>query len=132
MNILITGSHGQLGNELQRCLSDMRAEIGPVPADYFGAHVDAVDADVLDITDAQAIDAWFDENGPYDLVINCAAMTNVDGCETSEDLASTAKDLQTLRQPVRGRGGRSSRCQPTMYSLAMKRESAWRKISLLR
>lgn len=88
MKILITGSRGQLGNELQRCLSTMTAEIAPIPSEYESAQVDAVDADVLDITDKDAIDAWFIANGPYDIVVNGAAMTNVDGCEQEEDVAN--------------------------------------------
>lgn len=87
MKILITGSSGQLGNELKRCLSEMEAEIGAVPFEYKNAEVDAIDADVLDITDEKAVDEWFSQRGPYDTVINCAAMTNVDGCETAEDKA---------------------------------------------
>jgi len=87
MKILITGSLGQLGNELQRCLSEMKAEIGAIPFEYKDAKVDAVDADVLDITDEKAVNEWFDQHDPYDIVINCAAMTNVDGCETAEDKA---------------------------------------------
>lgn len=88
MKILITGSKGQLGNELQRCLSTMAAEIAPIPSEYENAQVDAVDADVLDITDKEAVDAWFAANGPYDIVVNGAAMTNVDGCEQKEDVAN--------------------------------------------
>lgn len=87
MKILITGSSGQLGNELQRCLSELKAEIGFIPSEYKDAQVDAVDADALDIADAKAIGEWFDQRGPYDVVINCAAMTNVDGCEIAEDKA---------------------------------------------
>lgn len=87
MKLLITGSHGQLGNELRRCLSAMTAEIGPIPAEYADAQVDYIDADVLDVTDEKAVDAWFEEHGPYGVVINCAAMTNVDGCESAEDVA---------------------------------------------
>ena len=56
MKLLITGSSGQLGNELQRCLSEMEAEIAPIPSEYKNAQVDAVDADELDIAD---IDAGF-------------------------------------------------------------------------
>lgn len=88
MKILITGSKGQLGNELKRCLSTMTAEIGYIPTEYKDAEVDAADADVLDITNKAAVDAWFNNNGPYDIVINGAAMTNVDGCETAEDVAN--------------------------------------------
>lgn len=84
MRMLITGGNGQLGNELRRCLEAMEAEIGPVPAEYAGAQVDYTDYDVLDISDAHAVRAWFAEHGPYDLVVNGAAATNVDGCERDE------------------------------------------------
>lgn len=78
MRILITGSKGQLGNELKRLLETGKAEIGPVPSEYNEANVDYVDYDALDITDAAAVELWMGEHA-YDLVINCAAMTNVDG-----------------------------------------------------
>ena len=84
MNILITGGRGQLGNELARILIDMEAEAGPVPASYAGATWDAIDYQELDISDAAAVDAWFASH-EYGLVINCAAVTNVDGCETDEE-----------------------------------------------
>lgn len=87
MRILITGSYGQLGNELQRALSTMKAEIDSIPTDYVNAIVDAVDADILDITDSAAVNTWFNQNDSYDVVINCAAMTNVDACEIAEDVA---------------------------------------------
>ena len=84
MNILITGARGQLGNELRRLLETGYAEIGAIPAAYEGAQVDYVDFDVLDISNAPAVEIWFDEHGPYDIVFNCAAATNVDGCEADE------------------------------------------------
>ena len=59
MRILVTGSRGQLGNELRRCLESGRSEIGPVPACYAGADVDAVDYGELDISDAAAVEALF-------------------------------------------------------------------------
>lgn len=83
MRILITGGKGQLGSELLRCLRTMEAEIGPIPAEYRDASVDAVDCEELDISDVTAVDAWFSTHG-YDLVVNCAAVTNVDGCEVDE------------------------------------------------
>lgn len=86
MNILVTGAKGQLGNELRRCLTTMQAEIGPILSDYERAKVEYFDADVLDITDAGAVAQAFDRIKP-DLIINCAAYTNVDGCEEHEDLA---------------------------------------------
>lgn len=85
MKILVTGAHGQLGCELRRCIEGMSAEIGPIPTAYEGAQVDYVDRDVLDISSA-AVDSYVDSAG-YDLIINCAAFTNVDGCEADEDAA---------------------------------------------
>lgn len=84
MEVLVTGSKGQLGCELRRCFETMAAEIGPIPEAYRGAVVDYADYDLLDISDADAVRRWFEEQGPYDLVVNCAAVTNVDGCEADE------------------------------------------------
>ena len=93
MRILITGSRGQLGNELRRLISTGQAEAGAVPAAYAGASVDYIDIDDLDISRWEAVDAWFGAHGPYDLAINCAAMTNVDGCETNWQGAFAANAL---------------------------------------
>lgn len=87
MKILVTGERGQLGNELRRCFDTMQAELGPIPDVYKDAEVDYIDYQVLDISDADAVDAWYAEHGPYDLTINCAAITNVDGCEQNEAAA---------------------------------------------
>lgn len=86
MRILITGGSGQLGNELRRILGSGFAEIGPIPDLYLNAQVVSTDVNQLDITDRNAV-MEFVAQGDFDLVINCAAMTNVDGCETSEAAA---------------------------------------------
>lgn len=86
MKILITGSYGQLGHELRRCLETMSAEIGPIPSEYESAEAVYVDRDQLDITDPIAVQDFMDE-GKFDLIVNCAAFTNVDGCEANEDAA---------------------------------------------
>lgn len=86
MKILITGGNGQLGNELQRVLRDGRAEIGPIPPTYRNAEVVSTDIATLDIVDAEAVMSYVG-NGGFSLVINCAAMTNVDGCEMDEQAA---------------------------------------------
>ena len=86
MRILVTGCKGQLGNELRRLLTTGTAEIGPIPAELIGAEATYIDVDELDITDPDAVDAYFAAH-TFDAVINCAAMTNVDGCEKVEDLA---------------------------------------------
>lgn len=86
MRILVTGSKGQLGNELRRLLETGEAEIGPIPAELLGSQVTYIDYDELDISDEVAVDAFFSAHA-FDAVINCAAMTNVDGCEKVEDAA---------------------------------------------
>ncbi len=82
MRILITGAQGQLGNELRRLLTSGQAEIGPIPLAYEGAEVSYANHGSLDITDAAAVSSYVGE-GHFDLVVNCAAMTNVDACETN-------------------------------------------------
>lgn len=86
LRILVTGSKGQLGTELKRILDTMSAEIGPLPDVYKDAVAEYVDYDVLDITDAGQVDRYIGEFHP-DIVINCAAYTNVDGCETDQKAA---------------------------------------------
>ncbi|MBR3968038.1 MAG: dTDP-4-dehydrorhamnose reductase [Clostridia bacterium] len=86
MKIMITGCHGQLGNELQSILSSGKSEIGPAPQAVIGAQVLPVDIDSLDISDMTAVSDYVNENHP-DIIINCAAMTNVDGCESDYETA---------------------------------------------
>ena len=83
---MITGSNGQLGNELQTIIKSGKSEIGAISEKYKDAVIFAVDIDTLDITDMAATDKFISENKP-DLIINCAAMTNVDGCETMREVA---------------------------------------------
>ena len=75
MNILITGSNGQLGNEV-RVLSAQHSKHR-----YF-----FTDVAELDITDNQAVSAFVAENA-IDLIVNCAAYTNVDKAEEDEATA---------------------------------------------
>lgn len=93
MRVLITGSRGQLAHELLATLSAMGNEAGEAPAVWAHAQVDAVDRDELDVTDKVAVDAWFASHHPYDVVFNCAAFTNVDGCEAHEAEAFSANAL---------------------------------------
>ncbi len=78
--ILVTGCNGQLGRAIQQ--------------EYAGEDVAFIRTDVvegegiraLDITDVQAVLSLVRETEP-DVIINCAAHTNVDACETQWDLA---------------------------------------------
>ena len=92
LRILITGASGQLGHELRHILETGEAEIGPIPYGYEDAVVTYTDTDDLDITDGDAVDAAFAE-GDFDIVINCAAITNVDGCEADEETARKVNAL---------------------------------------
>lgn len=95
MKILITGSRGQLGSELKAILKSKKSEIGAISPLYDGCEVVAADADTLDITDALKVNSFL-ENFLPDVVINCAAMTNVDGCETNLELAMRVNAIGPL------------------------------------
>lgn len=86
MNILITGANGQLGLELQELLKTGTSDLGPIPAVYKDANIVCTDVAELDITKKEQT-LEFVGNGAFDLIINCAAMTNVDGCEECEEAA---------------------------------------------
>jgi len=75
MNILITGSNGQLGNELKK-----RTALLP------NANFLFTDVDELNITKKEDVDDFFKKN-PIDVVVNCAAYTAVDKAETEQNQA---------------------------------------------
>lgn len=79
MRVLVTGANGQLGKALRAELSE--------------CCVDWVDLSELDISRATDVDGWFEAHGPYDVVYNCAAFTNVDGCEADFAAAFAANAL---------------------------------------
>ncbi len=72
--ILVTGSNGQLGCEMRR--------LGAVsPNEYF-----FTDIAELDITDKAAVEAFVAEHG-IEIIVNCAAYTDVDRAEEDEPTA---------------------------------------------
>lgn len=71
--VLLIGADGMLGGELRERLEKNYDVVGTTIA-------------TLDITDKDAVLAKVREEKPY-FVINCAAYTNVDGCEVNTDLA---------------------------------------------
>lgn len=71
MRIIITGASGQVGRALQQVLSEQGFNVLPTPR-----------FDVADHAIVQQLSALSPE-----LVIHCAAMTNVDGCATDPDTA---------------------------------------------
>ena len=75
MKILVTGAYGQLGREMQ--LVEHNAEDNYI----------FTDKDTLDITDAAAVDQMVLSEG-IDVVVNCAAYTNVELAEDEENIAN--------------------------------------------
>lgn len=86
MKLFITGGKGQLGTELQDMLRSGYAEIGAISTAYADAEVLAVDKEDLDLTDFAALQQMLQQFAP-NIILNCAAFTNVDGCETNQDTA---------------------------------------------
>ncbi|WP_055069575.1 dTDP-4-dehydrorhamnose reductase [Clostridium massiliamazoniense] len=86
MKILITGVKGQLGNELVDIINSGSAEIGSISEKVKNSELIGLDIDELDITKLDDVRNIIGNHNP-DVVINCAAATNVDGCESNEDLA---------------------------------------------
>lgn len=86
MNILITGANGQLGQEILHLLKNMKADIGYVDEAYKNANIKALNSRELDITDFEKVKVCVSEFKP-ELIINCAAFTNVDKCETDRETA---------------------------------------------
>ncbi|MFM9903068.1 MAG: dTDP-4-dehydrorhamnose reductase [Pyrinomonadaceae bacterium] len=85
MKILITGANGMVAKAtLEYCLS-------------VGDDVAAFTREQLDIADKTSVLDAFD-GGRYDAVINCAAWTDVDGCETNpeKNFAANARGVENV------------------------------------
>jgi dTDP-4-dehydrorhamnose reductase len=80
VRVIVTGGSGQLGLEL--------AELLPTR----GHHVVALSRAELDIADAGAVDRALEAHGP-EVVVNAAAFTNVDRCETETEAAYAVNAL---------------------------------------
>ena len=107
MKIIVTGCKGQLGTEILKQLREGRSEIGPIPEKLLNATVIAVDLPDLDISNYKMVDEFIRRNRP-DVIINCAAYTNVDGCEVNHDAAFKANALgpRNLAQAAEKTGAR--------------------------
>ena len=94
MNILVTGANGQLGN----CIRNASA----------GSTNNYIFTDVaeLDITDAAAVRSMVKDNA-IDMIVNCAAYTNVDKAEDDAEFAEllNAGAVRNLAEAIRDNGG---------------------------
>ena len=94
MRVLITGANGQLGNEMRR--------LGVVsPNEYL-----FTDVAELDITDKAAV-AEFVKSNNIEIIVNCAAYTNVDKAEDDEATAEliNATAVRNLAEAVKAVDG---------------------------
>ena len=94
MNILVTGANGQLGNEMR------------VVAQTSTDNYIFTDVTELDITDALAVEKTI-RNNNINVVINCAAYTNVDKAENDREFAEilNAKAVENLAVAIRKNNG---------------------------
>ena len=102
MNILVTGANGQLGNEMRIVAKGSNDH-------YVFTDVNQVEGQetvYLDITDIDAIRKSVVDNN-IDIIVNCAAYTNVDAAESNEPLAEklnalAPKNLATVMAERKG------------------------------
>lgn len=106
MNILVTGANGQLGNEMR--IVSRNSTDNYIFTDV--NQVEGVQTTFLDITDLEAIRAMVKEQN-IGAIVNCAAWTNVDACETDPKLAALAEKLNADA--------------PENLALAMKEVDGW-------
>jgi dTDP-4-dehydrorhamnose reductase len=92
MKVLITGAEGMLGHDITRVLDGKHQLIPTTLAD-------------LDICNAAQTQDMLAFHAP-DCVMNCAAYTNVDGCETARDtaFAANAQGVKNLALACRQSG----------------------------
>jgi len=76
INTLVTGSNGQLGNEIRK-----------IAADYPDYHFHFTDVAELDITNSEAVEAYVKANSIH-CIINAAAYTAVDKAESEPEPAN--------------------------------------------
>ena len=98
MNILVTGANGQLGHEMQRVAKDSKHT-------YIFTDV-AEGYEHLDITNIDAVRSIVQERD-VQIIVNCAAYTNVDKAETDFELANllnntAAENLATAMKEANG------------------------------
>ena len=102
MNILVTGANGQLGNEMRVVAKGSNDHYVFTDVNQ----VEGLETVYLDITDIDAIRKSVVDNN-IDVIVNCAAYTNVDAAESNEPLAEklnalAPKNLATVMAERKG------------------------------
>lgn len=106
MNILVTGANGQLGHEMQRVAHNNENKHNCTNGHAFTFTDVAEGYEKLDITNIEAIRKMVKERN-IDIIVNCAAYTNVDKAESDYDTANllnntAAGNLATAMKEVGG------------------------------
>ena len=98
MNVLVTGANGQLGNEMR--LVSKKGDDKYVFTDVVAP--DGLPTSILDITDIDAIRAIVKAES-IDVIVNCAAYTNVDKAEDDKELCEllNAKAVDNLAKVMK-------------------------------
>lgn len=98
MNVLVTGANGQLGNEMR--LVSKKGDDKYVFTDVVAP--DELPTTILDITDIDAIRAIVKAEN-IDVIVNCAAYTNVDKAEDDKELCEllNAKAVDNLAKVMK-------------------------------
>ena len=102
MNILVTGANGQLGNEMRIVAKESKDKY--IFTDV--VELEGQDTTILDITDLSAIKSVVKANN-IQVIVNCAAYTNVDAAENNQELAEKLnaeahKNLAIALKEVKG------------------------------
>lgn len=105
MNLLVIGAKGQLGMALQKLLEAKHNTAGTVPQRFLNANIYPVDRSIYNLADPRIAQGLIQKT-KADIVINCAAYTNVDGCETNPSLALSSNALlpHSLAQSCEAQG----------------------------
>lgn len=86
LKILVTGASGQLGSEFCKILKLGKCELGKLDVALNYCEVFGLSSSELDVCDLKSVFNVVESIKPF-CVVNCAAFTNVDGCEIQEEKA---------------------------------------------
>ncbi len=81
MKILIAGGNSQLAKEIKYIIDKGSSSLGDIDSRIIKGEVISLSREELDITDLNMVKEVINNIKP-DVIINCAAYTNVDGCES--------------------------------------------------
>ena len=89
MRILVTGKNGQLGRSIHKLVNtDTKIDNNQSSNEFI-----FVGREELDLSSEGGISHYFDNNDKFDIIINCAAYTQVDKAEQEVELANQINHL---------------------------------------